>query len=57
MTRTLNMLVAITLFFWPALNDPARVEAHRAYHQKRDVLKLRKAMNQQEVDQLFGEFK
>jgi len=57
MTRVLNMLLAITLFFWPALNDPARVEAHRAYHQKRAALKLRKAMNQQEVDQLFKEWK
>lgn len=57
MTRTLNMILALTLFFMPALNDPARVEAHRAYHQKRDVLKLRKAMNQQEVDQLFKEWK
>ena len=57
MTRTLNMLVAITLFFMPTLNDPARVEAHRAYHQKREKLYLRKAMNQQEVDQLFKEWK
>ena len=57
MTRTLNMLLAITLLCWPALNDPARVEAHRTYHQKRDVLKLRKGMNQVEVDQLFKEWK
>jgi len=53
MTRTLNMLVAITLLCWPALNDPARVEAHRAYHQKREKLYLRKAMNAEEVRQLY----
>ena len=53
MTRTLNMLVAITLFFMPTLNDPARVEAHRAYHQKREKLYLRKAMNAEEVRQLY----
>jgi len=54
MTRTLNMLLALTIFFMPALNDPARVEAHRAaYHQKREKLYLRKAMNAEEVRQLY----
>ena len=61
MTRTLTLIGAITLFCWPALSDPARVEAHRATVAKhaavRDRLFLRKAMNQQEVNELRKEWK
>lgn len=61
MTRTLSMIGAITLFCWPALSDPAHVEAHRVAVAKhaavRDRLYLRKAMNQQEVNELRREWK
>jgi len=46
---------------WPALSDPAHIEAHRATVAKhaavRDRLFLRKAMNQQEVNELRKEWK
>ena len=61
MTRTLSMISAITLLCLPALSDPARVEAHRATVAKhaavRDRLWARKAMNQQEVNELRREWK
>lgn len=56
MTRTLTLIGAITLMCWPALSDPAHVEAHRATVAKhaavRDRLWARKAMNQSEVIEL-----
>jgi hypothetical protein len=57
MTRLLSMLGAITLMCWPALSDPAHIEAHRVATQKREKLWARKAMNQQEVDELRKEWK
>ena len=59
MTRLLSMLGAITLMCWPALSDPAHIEAHRVAVAKhaRDRLFLRKAMNQQEVHELRKEWK
>lgn len=56
MTRTLKLLAAFVVLCWPALNDPARVEAHRV-ETKREKLWARKAMNQQEVDELRKEWK
>ena len=57
MTRALSMIGAITLMCWPALSDPAHIEAHRVATQKREKLWARKAMNQQEVDELRKEWK
>ena len=61
MTRLLSMLGAITLMCWPALSDPAHIEAHKVAVAKhaavRDRLFLRKAMNQQEVNELRREWK
>ena len=61
MTRALSMIGAMTLMCWPALSDPAHIEAHRATVAKhaavRDRLFLRKAMNQQEVNELRKEWK
>jgi D-alanyl-D-alanine dipeptidase len=49
------------LLCWPALSDPAHIEAHRATVAKhaavRDRLFLRKAMNQAEVNELRKEWK
>lgn len=52
MTRTLKLLAAFVVLCWPALNDPARVEAHRV-EMKRDKLWARKAMSAEEVRQLY----
>jgi hypothetical protein len=61
MTRALSMIGAMTLMCWPALSDPAHIEAHRVAVAKhaavRDRLFLRKAMNQQEVNELRKEWK
>ncbi len=61
MTRLLSMVGAITLMCWPVLSDPAHIESHRATVAKhaavRDRLWARKAMNQQEVDELRKEWK
>lgn len=61
MTRTITLIGAIMLLCWPALNDPARIEAHLATVAKhaavRDRLWARKAMNQQEVNELRREWK
>lgn len=57
MTRTLKMIGCFVLLCWPALNSPAHIKAHRALVQKhavvRDKLFLRKAMNAEEVRQLY----
>jgi D-alanyl-D-alanine dipeptidase len=61
MTRTLKIIGCFVLLCWPALNDPAHIEAHRATVAKhaavRDRLFLRKAMNQAEVNELRKEWK
>ena len=57
MTRTLTMIGCFVLMCWPALSDPAHIEAHRATVAKhaavRDRLFLRKAMSAEEVRQLY----
>lgn len=61
MTRALSMIGAMTLMCWPALSDPAHIEAHRVAVAKhaavRDRLWVRKAMNQSEVNELRREWK
>ena len=55
MTRALSMIGAMTLMCWPALSDPAHIEAHKVAVAKhaRDRLFLRKAMSAEEVRQLY----
>ena len=61
MTRTLKIIGCFVLLCWPALSDHAHIEAHRATVAKhaavRDRLWARKAMNQQEVNELRKEWK
>ena len=59
MTRTLKLIGCFVLLCWPALDSPARIEAHRVAVEKhaRDRLWARKAMNQQEVNELRKEWK
>ena len=61
MTRTLKIIGCFVLLCWPALSDPAHIEAHRVAVAKhaavRDRLFLRKAMNQAEVNELRKEWK
>ena len=57
MTRTLTLIGCFVLLCWPALSDPAHIEAHRVAVAKhaavRDRLFLRKAMSAEEVRQLY----
>lgn len=55
MTRTLKLIGCFVLLCWPALDSPARIEAHWVAVEKhaRDRLYLRKAMNAEEVRQLY----
>ena len=54
--RAIGLIAVMTAFCWPALSDPAHVEAHRVAVAKhaavRDRLWERKAMNQREVIEL-----